>query len=323
MAYSFNRKYELYIGTPSVDKKEFIKDPKDTSPANPSQTYYTDIDPNKAIKITKLKLQANIQRSSKGVAANNDKTSFSIFNMSAESRKFAEQEGALIILKAGYEDGGELPILYAGQIRSVSTEKQAVDVVTKIVAGDAYIPQKNSRISKFYPASTSKAEILKDLALSLQGVGEGVFALNTLEKDYFNSGYTASGLVTEVVSKLCKSLGYEYVIENNRVYIYPKAVGADSAEYKALAAKAISFSSDQIKKGSGKMNDNTKDLSNNETTKAGYQFNLFLDGRIRTASYVEVKDGELKGIYKVVGLKHVLDYEGQSWDTIVQTEGVV
>ena len=324
MAYNFNRVYELYIGTPSVEKGVFFTNtPKETTVRNQFERYYTDIVPSKAVKITDLQIQVDITRTSKGDSANTDATSFKIFNMSEASRKYAEQEGALIILKAGYKDSGELPVLYAGQIKSVSTEKQRVDVITQIVAGDAYIPQKNARISKYYPPSTSKAAILKDLALSMQGVGEGVFALDALESSYFNSGYSANGLITDIVSKMCKSLGYEYVIENNRVYMHPKQIDSESPEYKKLSAKALEFSSNQIKKGSGKMNDNTKDLSNQESTKAGYKFKIFLDGRVKGASYVRVKDGTLQGVYKVISVRHLLDWRGDVWDTEIETEGVV
>lgn len=286
------------------------------------QRYYTDVS-NDAVMINNLQIKVKIARTSKGDSANIDATTFEIYNMSEETRKYAELEGAVIILKAGYASKSELPILYAGQIKSVSTEKSPPEVITRIVAGDAYVPQKNARISKYYPPSTPKAAVIKDIALSLQGVGEGFFATDSLTNSYFNGGYSASGKVTDVLSKLCKSLGYSYVIENNRIYISPKEVEAGSVDYDKLIVRALSFSESSIKAGSGKMNDNTKDLSNSKTTKAGYKFNIFLDGRVRTASYVKVTDGELAGVYKVTDVVHTLDWRGKDWNTEIMTEAAI
>lgn len=323
MDYSFNRKYELYIGTPTVESTIFTNTPKETTTENPLQRYYTDIQEGQSVKITELQFRAKIQRTSKGESASTDMTTFEVVNLSEGSRKYAEQEGAFIILKAGYEGAGDLPILYAGQVKSVSTQKSGSDIITKIVAGDAYIPQKNSRISKFYPRTTPKSEIIRDLGLSLQGVGEGIFATSTLEDKYFNGGYSASGKTVEVLEKLCKSVSHEMIIENNRVYVRPKSVSKESQDFNKLSVRALNVKSNQLKQGSGKMNDNVKDLSNEETTKAGYKLNLFLDGRVRSASFVNVLDGALQGVYKVISVFHELDYRGSAWNTIVETEAVV
>ena len=320
MAYNFDRAYELYIGTPTIETKIFTNTPKETTIENQYQRYYTDIDEGKAVKITNLQLRAKIQRTSKGDSASSDTTVFEVFGLSPATRKFAEQEGALIILKAGYKGAGELPIVYAGQIKSVSTVKNAPEVVTSIVAGDAYIPRKNSRISRFYSRTTPKSEIIRDLALSLQGVGEGIFAVSSAEGQFFNGGFSASGKTIDVLEKLCRSLGYEVIIENNRVYVRPKYLTRESKDFTKLSARALRVSSKQIKQGSGKMNDNVKDLSNSGTTKAGYKFNLFLDGRVRVSSFIDVVDGDFQGIYKIVGLTHELDWRGANWNTIVETE---
>lgn len=314
MDFNFNRKYELYFGTPSLEKSEYKNIPVAIKGS------YTEFDPSKAVMVNNLQFKATITRTSKGTSANTDSTNFEIYNLSKETRKYAEQEGALIILKAGYDYDTDLPILYAGQIKSVGTTAEGPNTITKIVAGDAYIPQKNARISKYYPPFVSKAEIIKDLALSLPGVGEGVFATATLERKYYNSGFSASGKTTEVLSRICKAEKHEYVIENSRVYIRPLYVGTSTEDFARLNARVLQFRSNQIKRGSGKMNDNTKDLSNQQTTKAGYKFILFLEGRVRASSFVQVLDGDLEGIYKVVGVKHTLDWRGQAWDTEIETE---
>lgn len=321
MEYNYNRQYELILGRPTLNKTVYIGE--DEAPEEfRFYEHYTQEVEGAAIKITDLHFTAKIQRATKGSGSSSDQTSFEIYNLSSFSRAYAELEGAVIILKAGYANSKKLPLVYAGQIKKVYTTTDGADSVTHIVAGDAYSPRKNSRISKYYPPFFSKTDIIRDVALSLPGIAESVIATPKLDSQFYNSGYSATGKTIEVLEKLCQSEGYEVIIENNRVTVRPEFFSADSIEFNRLRAIGFQLSPTQIKRSSGKMNNNVQDLSNQKTTKAGYEFHLFLEGRIHNGSFVEVQEGPLEGVYKVIGLTHKLSYRGQDWDTVVDTEAI-
>lgn len=326
MEFNYGRKYEIIIGRPTISRLRYTLQSE-------GELTYNEVIPQESISITDLHFKAKISRSSKSSGASSDTTTFEIYNMSPSSRRYAELEGSLIILKAGYQDQGTLPIVYSGQIKSAETlpEDNGANVITKISAGDAYLPRKNSRISKFYPSYVSKEDIIKDLALSMPGVGAGTFATATLSNQYFNSGFSATGKTIEVLEDLCESHAHEVLFTNNRISVRPYFVGPNTLDFARIEGTKIIITPDLIKRGSGKMNNNVQQLSNEEeNTKAGYKINTFLDGRLAVGGLVELKPKNLveqneiekAGLYNIIGITHILSYRGNDWDTVIETEAI-
>ncbi len=154
-----------------------------------------------------------------------------LYNASDSVEVIAEQTGALILIKGGYEsvhqNYSKLPTLFTGQIESVEVVKEETRVVTRIKASDGSQVLKNQRISYEKPPIDSKgqpalvSDVITDLATAFDNIVIGHLALEDIEGEVFPTGYSAFGNLKEILTELCKSRKLRYSIENNAIYVFP------------------------------------------------------------------------------------------------------
>lgn len=313
---AFDRIYSLTIGrnNPLVEKTipQLLVQPQVGVPQLLADPSYTDFNakPNGAILITELRITADIQYTKEG-GTNKQGSVITIYNLTKDNQKFISSEDT-VLLRAGYKstDGNSPPLIFSGQVKSVSTIKQGQDTITKLICTATDIPRKNIRFSKTPVRGETNEDVanyFSDVA-AVNGIPKGrVFIQDIVE---YPSGYAAGGNLWMAMEKFCKDFNLNCYVTLGRLYIEPIAVTAPAV------AKVI-VSAENIKDSIRPEDDSTGETSKDPAKKSGIVFNTFLNGDITPAKLVNIDFGEYRGDYTISSVSHKLDLEGKDWDTII------
>jgi hypothetical protein len=317
----FLRKYSLTIGreidliqktVPSTTVKPGGEESTPlTSGANLSDGSYKDFvtKPSKGITLTDLRITADITDSKAGTT-NKQKTTIQIFNLSETNQKFIRSDDT-VLLKAGYEiDGQELPLVFAGQVTSVTTTKKGPDIITKLVCEAAKVARKNIKFSK----KPIRGETSRDIANYFAGVaaknGIPTGSVFVPIPNEYPGGLSAAGSLFPAMEEFCDKINLKVYVTLGKLYIEPIDL--------TPATVALNIEAENIK-GTIRSQDDSAGKTTKQS-KQGIEFTVFLDGRITAATVVNIKFGVHAGEYKVLSVKFKMDYEGSNWDTTVSCE---
>lgn len=144
-----------------------------------------------------------------------------IYNLKESNRNLIKETYQNIELYAGYEDN--MPLVFKGQLRTVSHLLVGVDWVTTIYAGDGALALENATINKTFPAGTSQASLVETLLGELATTGgiakgklEGIKECITKKKSLLKS-LIMSGGVKEWLDTLSKNCGFDYSVNDGVV----------------------------------------------------------------------------------------------------------
>lgn len=280
-----------------------------------------------AIKITDLHIEASINYKSTGTDSSGQQATISIYNLSPESIKRIS-ENSSILLKAGYEKDTLLPLIFSGQILTVSTERVGENMVTKMVCTDSGLGIKAIRASISFGANTSYKSVIQTLLteMSRKGIPIGGFMKGTasLEKavvngldmskfasitDPINNGYNVEGNVFDALQEVCKAVHFRAYVVLGRLYVEPIT--------EPQRTSAVRIEQVGVKGSIKKLSDSRGKADKGSESKSGIRVVMFLNGEISANKFAEVVFGEYEGKYKITSVKHILGYEQGNWDTVI------
>lgn len=326
MPEQFKRKYSLTISSPpKIDKSTKTVTPTENTIVVQKAEDYRSVDQLDAKIFTELNIKCKISSSkekTKGQGA-----VLEIEGLSENNLHFIRKNG-VVILQAGYEDNTTLPVILAGQIISKEADTDGDTTRAKLIVSDGYTPNSAIKISREYPAGSTYLEILEDLAniyalnkiplgrsirelQSLQGVGVES-PINQLTLPF---GHCLVGYLDTCLNQVCKECGFTSYLSNSRLYIEPENYSENVKLFSFNASNILS-----LKEITVKNNNNSKDQ---QEQNAGYRLKVFLDGRIEVGMFIELSvDGETRGSFKVLKVEQELDFEGNSWFSILEIQNV-
>jgi len=232
-----------------------------------------------------------------------------IWNLNPSNRLQLEEikslsGGVPVQIDAGYE--GQTAMLYLGTMRTVYTTRDGPDLVTSIQSGDGEKEYQQARINVSIAKGTSNVDVFKQVSKAL-GVGEGNLSLPyvTLKLSSFPAlfpqGGVLSGQVSQVITELAGSVGFEWSIQNGALQLLPLR--------QALTGTAVSLTPETGLVGSPSV-DNEGILS----AQALLIPDLF-PGRI-----VEVESEWLTGSFRVIKAAYTGDTAGEDWYVDLEAE---
>ncbi len=260
----YKRLYEITLSEPIIDPEDYKSPPPPPLIARPpvNGANYNIIDEAKQVVITELDFEATISKTRTGGVNELDLT---LYNASDSIEAILEKEGSMVIVKGGYESVHEnhsnLPTLFMGQVTSIEVVKEETRVIFRIKASDGGEMSKNQRVSYEAAPDTPVATVIRELALSFNNIVEGHLALEDIEGEVFPTGYSAFGLLKEILAEVCKSRKLKFSIEENSIYIFPdswfrlaeqtgivpyESTEAAAWEKNVSAAKTTNFNKGQL-----------------------------------------------------------------------------
>lgn len=225
-----------------------------------------------------------------------------VYNMSQESRIFAQQKGMQLFLAAGYDEGTQvnpqLKIIFSGDILSHPTTKQNGDLVTKFESGDGIKILQSARISKSFKSGTSVGVVLDELKKQLNiSTGE----IQNMAGKQFSQGYTAHGSVKDQLDVIAAKTDTVWSIQDGRLQ-FIKVNGSTSESVVVLT-------SDTGLVGSP----NQKKINTNGQEQVGVEFISLLQPDIKPGRRVEIDSQFISGIFTVQKVTHRGDTHTGPW----------
>lgn len=185
-----------------------------------------------------------------------NKADFSIYNLSADNRKYLQsQDGGVIVeFRAGYSGDTELALIFLGQLREVTTVRDGADWTTQISSGDGDKERKHPVAFSLGPGASFDAAVKK----SLESMG---LRANNITKDIATGkfgdasrelveGFTAFGFGGPELDRLLDSGGFEGSIQNGELQILPKGQGLNKSAVTLKEATGLVGSPELGDKGS-------------------------------------------------------------------------
>lgn len=162
---------------------------------------------------------------SKGISGEANSANISIWNLNEDHRNAVGKELDDIQLEAGYmppEGGGNVGIIFKGQIRDFEHVRKGPDIITKISCGDGDKALRKATIAKTYKKGTKVQEVLEGIQeqLEKEGITKGQWKLPDDVKD-FKRPYSMCGSCKRELNTLGRGKRFYWSIQNGTMEIIP------------------------------------------------------------------------------------------------------
>lgn len=224
----------------------------------------------------------------------------SIWNLNKEHIAELNKKDCAVSLRAGYNS--VMPLVFAGVITFAKTKKDGGDMVTEVELVDNRIEIRDTYVSLSYQGSVNSKKIINDIADAM-GVTISFSYNASLDKNIPN-GYSYIGLAANALTKICKTNGLDWSI-NNGVLQVKKPRDTMSREVYVLSAETgligmperVQISNDEDK----------------EKYEYGYDVEYLMNAAIDVDDFVYLDSIYAKGYFRVYSVSIDGDnYEG-SW----------
>jgi len=320
------RAYELYIGyIKELDDKvkELVAGTGSNKADIDMQTLPTG---NNFVKLggtnrtdTYHQIKANINFPKEGKGAKNPQQTIEITNPSPETIEQIRKAN-VVILAGGYTDQEHLPIICATQIVKATASKKQENITLKLVCADAYKVKRTTRISETYLKERTYAETIQDILDKLATYGISSHAeLDELQDKQLGKARMFTNTIFQALEEILEPINYKFFMAAGILYVEPKNKSVEKGLTNVIDINLhnIKDSIEEIKATSNKNLAETKQDGN------GVRVKVNLNGDMSTGDGVRIniKDenySQHNGVYLVTSVKHVMDYEGGAWDTIIE-----
>ena len=174
------------------------------------------------VSLHEIKIKFSV---SKGVSSTQNSAEISIWNLAEKSRNALGKELDNVTLEAGYlppEGGGNVGIIFKGQIRDVEHKRDGADIITTISCGDGDKAVRNAVLGKTYPKGTPVKDVVEDLykELEAEGIDRGEWKFPDDLPD-FKRPYTVCGTCKRELDTLSRGRDFYWSLQNETMEIIP------------------------------------------------------------------------------------------------------
>lgn len=247
-------------------------------------------------KITGLEMDFEIVKT---VKPEPNKAEIVIFNMPDD--QIAELESGTLdskdsrktfcIIRAGYKEATS--VLFAGFANEVRSERQGIDVVTTITAGDGSKNVLETNLSKSFAEGATVQDVLEFVKKEI-GVAGGELKGNLAA--VFQNGFSASGSSKKILDAIASKAGAEWSIQDQELVLIP--IG------EASSLPAV------------KLNENTGLLGSPTKTEKGIEAISLLLPQINTFGLLDIEsEDSTAGVYKAIKCTHSGSNRGSGGQT--------
>jgi hypothetical protein len=222
-----------------------------------------------------------------------------IYNLNEDNRRRLEtQKNPVVQLEAGYEE--RFGTVFLGDVREVSSVQQPPDWVTQLESGDGEKPTQFDRINKSFRAGTSLPTVIREIAKSMPDIGTGNLnevadgaALANGDQQFVN-GVTVSGSASREMSRLIRSAGLEWSIQNQKFQLLEAG--------QTLATEAVLLTPETGLVGSPTV-----------SAKGILNFVSLLNSDIVPGRQLEVRSRQVEGFFRVERCTYEGSVSGGGW----------
>lgn len=162
----------------------------------------------------------------KGLSSSANKATIELYNLTESHRNGMGKEFDEVTLEAGYippGGGGNVGIIFKGNIRDVEHKRSGPDIITTISCGDGDKALRNATTNKSYPKGTPVKTVVEDIYKELEknGVKRGEWKFPDDMEPNFKRPYAACGSCWREMNTLGRGKGFYWSIQNGAMEIIP------------------------------------------------------------------------------------------------------
>ena len=182
------------------------------------------INPSDKVAKHELKVWFNIEKS---ISGSTNTAEIKIWNLNEDHRNSIGKEYDDLRLEAGYqppEGGGNVGILFQGQIRDVAHQREGSDIITTLDCADGDRASRKATISKTYPRNTSVETVVEGIFNEFQryGIKKGEWKFpDDIEEKKFKRPYSLCGSCLRELNILGQGKGFYWSLQNETLEIAP------------------------------------------------------------------------------------------------------
>jgi hypothetical protein len=243
-------------------------------------------------KLTPLKVSFSCNYS---ITSQQDRFTVSIWNLGAGTRKVLENEGADIEIYAGYRDG-IFGLIAKGEVRTVWSQRDNVDIVTIISAGSGDKACQKGKCNKTLSKGCTVEQVIQEVASGMENISIGQLKGVGHREDKTHK--TITGSARNVLNKLAKKNGFDWFIYLQKLYALRKDLMFGDTFVANVYSGMI---------GSPRINEK------------GATVDMLLNPNVLMGGVLQVQSKDLSRSYKIVGISHQADFLGgsASWKTTI------
>lgn len=178
-----------------------------------------------------LKIEFSI---SKDIGSSANDATITFYNLRESTRNGVGKELEDVTLEAGYENEGNVAIIFSGQIRDVEHRRNGPDILTAITCGDGDKALRKATTSRSYPKGTKLTTIIDDLQADLekQGVAKGEWRFpDGFEEKTLKRPFAMCGGCVREMDMLGRSNGFYWSVQNGATEIIPSDDALDQVVF--------------------------------------------------------------------------------------------
>lgn len=333
MSAVFGRRYELYVGKPprlieyhnsptpySLSIPADSKQPLvDKSSLTGGYIDYRTVD-DQFTKVTNpIQMEAKVKCISPKSGTTPQTSTIKVYNLSDKTLTYYQPDNG-VVLKAGYDQDKELPIIFVGTIDTVDTvNDNRGNTITTIVCTEGGGPVKSIRYAANFPKGQTYNYILlqmikmfKDNGIPLGYFdGKGGRVIKAIQEQVVYSGRLA-----KVFTDLCKSIDYVWFITKGLLYVQPKDKPRPT-EFLVLKPESI------IGKLTSVSNKAGTPTASADVKPKGIKAKTYLNGLVGLNTYVRIEKGKYAGDYKPTKITFDLNWSKGPWVVDLESEKVI
>lgn len=181
------------------------------------------VNPSSKVELHELKVAFSV---SKSLSSTQNSAEIKLWNLNEGHRNAVGKEFDDITLEAGYmppDGGGNVGIIFKGQIRDVEHTREGPDIITTLTCGDGDKAFRRATTSKSYPKGTPVKTVVEDIYKDLkkQGIGKGEWKFPDGMRENYERPYAACGSCKRELDTIGRSNNFYWSIQNGVLEIVP------------------------------------------------------------------------------------------------------
>ncbi|WP_430316938.1 baseplate hub protein [Pseudomonas sp. p1(2021b)] len=288
----FDRQYQLIIGNYSTGDGVLIED---------------------------LNITFDIAKSADNKRKGHNTASFSVYNLTAQQREFAESRHITVQLNVRYGSSSVYVPMFKGEVTQAFSEKSGPDIVTSMECGDGFVALTTTKLKQVMPQGTSIGSVLEEIRSRMPNVARGSYTVVNLDSPISRS-YRLSGTAREALDKLAKEYKLDYTIDGGILNVTDQA----KPLFKNTETAPLISPSTGLIEIPYNTTEEARVTAKDKTRRDGIKFKCFLNPEIVCGSLVVLRDttNNTDGFYRVNSLRHSGTYRGNDWLTEVMASRV-
>lgn len=162
----------------------------------------------------------------KGISSTANTASIQLYNLTESHRNKMGKEFDEVTIEAGYSPpsgGGNVGIIFKGNIRDVTHKREGANIVTTLECGDGDKALRKANINKSYPKGTPVETVVNDAykELEKQGVKKGEFKYPDDMEKTFKRPYAACGSCSRELDTVGRGHKFYWNVQDGTMEIIP------------------------------------------------------------------------------------------------------